>query len=724
MFHHIKRTASSILLCIFLLAGFSTTTHAQTPSGFITLADLGKSEIHLTGPYDSTTLNFGLPATWQVNSEVQVSLNISTVFNAAEQQYTAGGTLTVSLNRNTAEVILLDQVQTNEYVFNIPAAYMVSARDDGLMEMSFVLDAGVSCIADQQMSVLIGRDSNISFSYAEKSPDTSLVNFPRQIYQRSIFPDFAYVVIPDKPSSAELQSALTVAAGLGNLTSNALSLELIRDSELTEQQKSVTQIIFVGKASSLHQFNELSLPSPVIAGKFQLTDPDLGVIQMVDSPWNRSRVALVVSGNTDAGVIRAAQAISTGNFVPGTSPNLALVEEVQSIDLAPPLASNQTLADMGYGVREFERRGLDSATYSFIVPTGSTLSDDAFFELHYGHSALLMNSRSGIVVRLNGTPFGSVAFNEDTARQTVNSTRVSIPPSLVIPGRNSLEIRVSLEPVDECVDPNLRGLWAVVWPESRLYLPFTPSPVGLAVGMDLDQFPAPMIFNSSLSDTAFVFSRAEPETWRSGLQIAAYLGDRSNGPISQLRVLFDDELGSADLIPYHLIVIGRPSQLDIIESMADVMPVPFDKNSDTASEEFSRIIYQTPADAPVGYLEFFQSPWNNEKVVVAALGNNAKGEEWAASSLYDANLRSQLAGNFAVIRDTNVQTVDTRLSIPVNNDPVVSNPPEQSATPISSIAATPSIDRPAWILPTLIVSVMLALILIGFVIFLNRRRSR
>lgn len=732
MFTEIKRITFSLLLCVVLLAGFASPTHAQTaaPAGLITLADLGKSEIRLTGPYDSTTLTFGLPATWQVSSDAQVTLNTTTAFNTVDLQNTqsaSGGTLTVSFNRKTIGVILLDQVQTKEYMFNIPAASMVSPRLDGLMELSFQLDSSLSCFVNQNTIVLINSVSSISFSYTEVPADTSLASFPRPLYQRSIYPDFAYIVVPDQPTSAELQGALSVAAGLGSLTSGELSLDLLRVSDMAADQKASSHLIFVGKASSFSQLGELSLPSPADQGQFKLTDPDAGIVQMVASPSNKSKVVLLVSGNTDAGVIKAAQAISTGNLAPYTSSNLSVVNEVRSVATASPLLSDQTLADMGFGPKQFQSRGISSSLYSFTVPSGTTVTSDAFFDLAYGHSTLVNYDLSGLVVLLNGQPIGSVRFTEETSKQSINTTSLALPPALIVPGKNVLEVRANLEPLDNCVDPNLRGLWAVIWPQSRLHLPFdptSPSNLDFAAGLDLGNYPAPMVFDPNLTDTAFIFSREEPETWRSGLQIASFLGNRAKTPLPQLRVFFDDETESTDLSSHHLIVVGRPSTLNVIGRMAQAMPVPFEKNADVANDQFSQVVYQLPQDSSVGYLELFQSPWNTEKVVIAALGNNPTGEAWAASSLFDVNLRSQLAGNFAVLNNTHIQTMDTRLAVPVITTPGASDQLSvQSTTPLSQIDVTPQANRPAWILPALFIAALFSLILIGAVATLNWRRT-
>ncbi len=583
----------SILLCAVLFASTVREAYAQAPTGdgVVTLANLGKSEISLTGPFDTSAVSFGLPADWKFTGNARLDLNLTTTFNAVAQNDLAqsfGGTLAVSFNRTTVATLVLNEIGTFDYSIDIPLALLTSPRLDGLMELKFTLNSGISCVANQQMNVIINASSQTLFLYEEQMPDVSLIGFPRPIVQSTIFPDLAIIVIPDEPTAMELQSAFTVSSGLGNLSGGTLGLDLVTVSQLTDAQKAASHLIFIGKAASIPTLAELTLPLQVQSGSFAFPDgsQDNGVIQMVNSPWATKNVVLVVSGNTDVGTLKAAQAVSTGVFQENTSPNLAIVEGIADAAIPVPLVADQSFADLGYSAHQFTNRGVNAQTFNFYIPSGSSLSSDAYLELAFGHSALLDYNISGIVVLLNNQPIGSVRFNDTTAGQAMNKIRVTIPPSVTIPGINRVEIRASLEPLDQCTDPNLRGLWAVVWPDSRLRLPFTSSQLNTQASLDLSTYPAPMIFDSTLSTTAVIFRRADLESWRTFTRVAAYLGDRSNGAITKLSVFFDDDLSEADLSKYNLIVVGQPSQLAIMDELNDALPVPFQKGSDVTQKNF------------------------------------------------------------------------------------------------------------------------------------------
>lgn len=719
----------SILLCAVLFASNVHEAYAQTPTGdgVVTLANLGKSEISLTGPFDTSTISFGLPADWKFTGNARLDLNLTTTLNALSQNdlsQSFGGTLAVSFNRTTVATLVLNEVGTFDYSIDIPLALLTSPRLDGLMELRFTLNSGISCVANQQMNVIINASSQTLFLYEEQTPDVSLIGFPRPIVQSTIFPDLAVIVIPDEPTAMELQSAFTVSSGLGNLSSGALGLDLVSVSQLTDVQKAASHLIFIGKAASIPTLAELTLPLEVQSGLFAFPDgsQDNGVIQMVNSPWAAKNVVLVVSGNTDVGTLKAAQAVSTGVFQENTSPNLAIVEGILDSAAPVPLVVDQSFADLGYSAHQFTNRGVDSQTFNFNIPSGSSLSSDAYLELAFGHSALLDYNISGIVVLLNNQPIGSVRFSDATAGQAINKIRVTIPPSVAIPGINRVEIRASLEPLDHCTDPNLRGLWAVVWPDSRLRLPFTSSQFNTQASLDFSAYPAPMIFDSTLSTTAVVFRRADLESWRTFTRVAAYLGDRSNGAITKLSVFFDDDLSAVDLSKYNLIVVGQPSQLAIMDELNDALPVPFQKGSDVTQNKFLQVTYQVPPEVPVGYLELMPSPWNSEKVLIAAFGNTVAGVNLGISALVDAPLRSQLAGDFAMINGTRVQTVDTRLELPVVSAPVAEDPSGVSTPLPQNNIPLPS--RPGWLLPVLVLAIALIVVVIVIAILTNFRNTR
>jgi hypothetical protein len=745
MTRNFARVILAWLLSLTFLASLFAAADAQSPTpatpapvvapastgDVIAFSQLLKSDMTLTGPFDSNALLFAVPAGWRLTPGVQLNLAMAVSFNVAlntnvPNNMGTAGTLTIQVNNVLLGVISLSQVGEVVQNFKIPLEAMKSARADGLMEIRFTLDSGWACTYNENMMVSIHTTSTITLPHDLVAPDTDLANFPSPIFQQnSAFPSSALIVVPDNPSAAELQSAMTVAAGMGNLTAAGLALDMTTASQLTPQQAAGTNLILVGKASSMSGLlQQLQLPMPVAGGQLKNSGggADDGIIQMVDSPWSTDKAVLVISGNTDAGTLKAAQAMSTGVFRANTFPNLSIVQQVQENPLPVSVPVDQTLQDLGYGTETATSLGVNYINYSFYIPPGQTLGPDAYFELQYGHSALLNYSRSGIVVLLNGQPIGSVAFNATTAGVSINSAKFTIPSAVAHAGKNNIEIRVNMIPLDLCTQPNLSGTYTNIWPGSTLHLPLSATTLGaVETNFDLSNYPAPFTYDSTLSSTAFVLPKNDLQAWRAAVGVAMYLGSAARGSITTLGTFYADNVPAADRANYNLLVIGRASQLPIISEINNSLPAPFAVSSDLATEPAAQVIFRIAPDTTVGYVELLSSPWNGKRVLIAALGNTEQGVIWAASHLI-APLSFTLKGNFAVINDTKVSTTDTRIaSIAPLAATAVPNgaPPVQAIPPAVNVNAPAPVYRPAWILPAIIVGIVLILITISAAVYLN-----
>jgi hypothetical protein len=692
----------------------------------VTFEQLGQSEIDLIGPYDSTYFLFAIPADWIIINEPELNLSLGVSFNEAIENQpdnadVSSGTLSVRFNGDVLTVIPLFEIGEHEIKIPIPLDAFTSNRDDGRMELRFSLDNRVSCYGDNiraHMSVFIHPNSYITLPHDFVLPNTSLEIFPRPIFQNSFVEDSAVLVIPDQPTAAELQAAITVASGMGSITSNRLLLDMTTLSKITPEHAASNHLIYVGNASSLTTLEIFDLPQPYINNRFEIFegDPDDGVIQMINSPWSTAHVILVVSGNTDQGTIKAAQALSTGFFLTSLSPNLAIIRQVQPDPIVIARPENQTLADLGYPNRLFSQRGINSFRFEFYVPPGYTAAFDAYFELFFAHSALLEFDRSGISIFVNQSAIGSTRLTETTAAQATNGVQFPIPASIVVPGRNTIDVIANLIPIDFCTPPGYQGLWVNLWNESILHLPLTVSPIRAVSSLNLADYPAPFISDPTLGSTAFVLSRNDLESWRSAAQMASFMGLRARGTLTTLSVFYGDETPSTEMEKYNFIIIGSPSQNPIINEINSDLPVPFLESSDIVPlEDNFQVTYLIPSDSPLGYVETMPSPWNPDYAILAILGNQPQGLLWATTAFIDPDLRSDLAGNFAVVNNRQILTAETRSSSSAIIDTI-------GVTQVggeSQIEDTtpPKSEQPEWILPVIIglVSVIVLIIIVALI---------
>ncbi len=706
----------------------------------ITLNMLNLSEIKMIGPYASVYFSFGLPADWKLKSGGSLNLRImvSLATRINDGNYTAtemlnyrtsSGNLTVRMNGKTVKIIPIESVGESALTIALPTNAFTSTRADGRMGVELILETLEACDIYGQMnlmSLIIHESSYFDFPHDLMPPVTDLTFFPRPLYQGSFLKEDALLVIPEDPTAAELQSAMIVASGLGARTFGGMVLDLTTDKKMTTAQQKANHIVYVAKANSLPNLDALKLPLPLSKGSFNFEpekSADIGVVQLVNSPWEKAHSVLLVSGNTDQGIIKAAQAVSSGFFRTNTAPNLALVEEVKTAESLVATSIDRTLAEMGYSNSLFNNRGTDAISYTFDILPGWTLASDASFDLVFGNSALLNFTRSGLTILLNNNPIGSVRLSDITSANATNKVNIKLPAKAAISGKNSLEVQASLYPIDDCAPLDAQNLWINLWPESSLHLPLTRLPSNPLVDLNLGIYPAPFTYFPDLDNNAFVLQHNDLDSWRSAMLIANYFGSQTNGTLSALNVFYGDNVPTDARSKYNMIVIGQPDKMPIIKEMNSLMPIPFADGSNLPKSDGFQVRYIIPASSPMGYLETFLSPWNPDRVVLAVLGNTPQGVKWAANSLTESTLRSKLAGNFAVIKNQQIITTDTRQISTAGGD-ITQSEGVAIVTP-EPVQTSPVVEqRPAWILPTLIALVVLIVLIIVSAIISRLLRNR
>jgi hypothetical protein len=691
----------------------------------ISFARLGATEKSLRGPFDSAYIDFSLPANWKLGGSAKLQLNLNTFFagenGAADgtaagsrKGRTFGGTLQVLLNNVTLSTVLLDQAGERTVTIPITTTALQPARGDGRHLLSMLLDTNEPCGVEQYTSVVIRSSSALLLSHQEVTPPTDLARLPFPIFQRSFLPDAATIVVPDAPTAAELQAALSIAAGFGRMTGGALALDLTPATRLTDKLKRSAHLIFVGKPSAFPMLKEAKLTAPLGGDGFVAPGAaaDDGVVQMAVSPWNGTKVLLIASGNDD-GVVKAAQAISSGAIRAGERRNLAVIAATRPQAAIASVSVDRTFADLGYGAQQMYGLGGQYAGYRFDIPPGQAISGDAYVDLVFVHTALLDYDQSGVMVSLNDEPIASVRLDDNSTK--LGSARLALPASALRPGSNQLTVRADLLPRVVCTDPRSKGLWMVIRPESLLHLPLGPSQASaVSKRIDLSSYPSPFTVKPNLSNLAFVLGTDDLAGWNVAAQLAADLGRQMQGTLVDLVAVYGKDLPEQVHKERDLLLVGQPSTLPLVSELGSAMPAPFTTNSAVASDPDATVAYRTAQDASVGYLELFPAPWSSERTVLAVVGSTDQGLAWAGAALTTPKLRGALAGNLAVIQDDQVDSRDTR---PKTTAPTTPQPSAPTTQPDET-------KRPSIFL--LLAGGVVGLIMLGGAIFMVvwwRRRS-
>jgi uncharacterized repeat protein (TIGR01451 family) len=456
-----------------------------------------------------------------------------------------------------------------------------------------------------------------------------------------------------------------------------------------------------------------------------------GVVQELISPWDQTRAILVITGLSDQAVSKASRAMGLENYFPGMQGPWALVRDVRPLsDLQPksPI-TDTTFADLGY--EDSILRGyFGEVDFDFDLPIGWSLTEEAYLDLRFSHSAQLLDSVSSINVLFNDKPIAAMPLTDENALN--GRLRVKLPASQARPGAsNRIVLQALLRPVDACTNPNM---WLFISSASLLHLDHKVQNVRV---LDLGFYLHPFDQRSDLTDVMFALP-AEPMVaeWEDALRLAAALGAASNGSAFAPPVVLGNNWTKKKLEDYHLIAIGRPSRNSLLQQVNAQLPQPFLTHSDSIEQKIDQVTLRLAPDVSLGYIQLIVSPWNEARALLAITGTTDKGAKEAMDILLYQPW--QLKGNLALVRNNQVKTIDTRgltkagaAAALVTAVPQMSPAPTGSVSPSSSAGSTPSapaskasaLGRPAWLVPLVGTSGLVILVIL-VIAFWQARRGR
>lgn len=729
-----KRLLVLITLLGLLWAGGATRPlHAQTiiTRDEITFAQFGLNTQTMEGPFDTARYFFSLPANWRLSTGVKLNLDLeinAIVRDTAGNERPPRGRIQVLFDGKAVETIRITENGRQIINLDVPNDALEPSAD-GRFSIELNLDSGDDCELESETTVTIYDSSVLVLPHSLGAPQLDLSLLPRPFYQRSFEPDEVTIVIPDAPSTADLQAALTLTAGFGNLSSGKMIVNLALAGELPANPRDTKNLIFIGQPGDYPQLDEVDFSVPVSADGFAAAgaQENDGLLQLALSPWNEAGVVLLVSGQTDEALIKAAQAVSTATVQVSRRRNVAIVSSVRADRFVGIVSETErTLAQLGYGELLLQGLGRDEQVVRFFIPFGQVPSAETYLDLDYLHAAILDYALSGITLRLNDNLIGSLLLDETSTQ--LSNTRIPFPQAALRPGLNELRIESNLVPRDSCAGQNQEDLWFSIRPESSLFIPLEDGSTASQQLSSLQAFPDPFVYESTLAETAIVLPQADPLAWRTAARLAFYLGDQANSPLVDLTVAFANNVPDALRLNHHLLVVGQPIQLPILADLGEALPVAFEPESNNVQENQLPITYRLPRNASVGYVELVVAPWNPTRTVIVVAGRTAEGLDYAADALIQSGLRRQMAGDFASVVETQVLALNSRSMVNAPVSPLV-QPVDGNLVDETGEITNPTTGAPDWVYPAMLGSVGLMGVVVVFVIlrqvwrFFRRRRA-
>jgi len=650
------------------------------------------NNIDLTSPRSAAQFRFPVPGDWHLDGNNVLYLNLEYTENLSplvDPLHPLVSILNVRLDDAliSSTTLTAANVGLQTLVIPLPASLLVTPDRATSHRIDITFMADDFCESNSLARAFIRSDlSYFHFEYHKYSPSLDLARYPEPFYYGAIGaePESVWLVLPDEPSQADLESAAGIAAGLGQLAFGELRIRSTRVSELTDQIRQDNNLLLIGEIGKHALIDELyaadalptELSGDVVRVNGQEVGESIGLVQLIASPDNPMRAIGVVTGRNEEAVRKAAQALSGPPSVLGLGGSLALVSDVRPKPVVPAgmrAESTVTFAELGVTQLLLTGIGLQTASVNFAAPAGMAVAPDAAVDLIFTFSGALGRG-STVTVLVNDTPVASTLLAIESVTGGVvhetdelgrNHLRGRIPPESIRPGAaNTLSILVNSidsEPND-CVFPDPLVTWFNVSPESSIFLP-TQVADPAAITPLLSFFPMPFTSLPDLSDVLVSLPRAASSAEiEQGLQMIARLGaETTGGEAFRPRISTGDLPEGIDLAQYHLIVIGRPSTNPLLAALNADLPQPFIPGTDVLEQKLDDVIYQLPPGYDVGLLEMIRSPWAPERVVLIIAGLGDRGQAEAVRALAESLYWSgDLEGDVAFVSPNSIAVVDTR----------------------------------------------------------------
>jgi len=698
----------------------------------VSFAQLGFRDDTLASPIDSTRVLFSLPVNWQLAPGGEVAIDYDVLFSGPDVAKIVdgvnpfGGSLSVVFNQKTIGNIPLDKAGQQTARFKIPPEAINSVREDGRHQVNILLDAEFSCEYSIRASVVIKSTSILTLPFDLSAPILNLSKLPAPFYlQNALIPERTLLVLPDQPSVVELQAGLNIMAGFGSMVGTDFDFDMVQVGSLSDSDFSNSNLIFAGKVSQFPLLSKAQLPISIANGQFvnlPTASVNDGVLELAVSPWNQNKVILLISGNSDEAVSKAAYAVSSGKIMIYTDPAVSYVSKVELLTDAIPVVEDFNFKNLGYTTDTLSGIGLNSAEYVFYAAKEQIASKNGYIELVYYHSGLANYSASSMSVSLNGQVISGTAFTKENEKLT--TLKIDIPVGLIRYGQNRITVSSRMLTDFSCDVTGFSNPWLVISDQSLVHLPATISETSLGRPiLDLKSYPAIFLTHSDLGDLGFVLPRLSPDSLKFAGKLVYSYGKTVTPIIPNLSVAFADDVPQEFRTGKSIIAIGKASELPFLDEINDRLPAPFDLENNTASEGNMLVTYRIPAGVSVGYLELLYSPFNFEKSMLVVSGNTDAGLLMAGDALLQPDLRGQLAGLFAITNGTQIAT-----SASVQNFSTVGNLP--GAEPIVNTPALPKpttiskVPPPVWLVPFVVLSVALIVVVLGYIVGSSLLRGR
>ena len=643
-----KLALVSALLSTLLLhsAAAATSTPPTRTPGLVRL-QFGEHlkippELQLSGATDARSASFTLPSRWKVlpGSALHLFVRHSADLDGSRSF------LSVTLNYGILRSFRLDpqNATLTEVVVPIPPA-TVKQHNTLVVSVEQFLRPNA---ASREIWSSISARSFLELRYAEAPLDLNLGRLPSALLEpHTLSANRLAVLLPRRFDPATLEAtALLVANFSRRPAGDRIATHIVRSVQAARDP-----LLIVGTPAEQPELVSLKERLPLAfastrgrtvlrrTGAATASEPE-GVVGMTTKPGGDQSPILVVSGDSGAGVLRAARSVlapgwtASGNFARVTTePRSGTSRSREWPGFIPPRGLF-TLADLGLD----DLKLTADRNYSLTVPLNA-MPDARFFD--YGHRMVLRLRLSPdlvvgdarLLVQMNEVTLADDTVN-NTFRRAIGTVPVTIPPHALKP-RNLLRI-TWIGPAHGAS----QGVVAWLLSTSELYLPRyheTELP-----DLGLLQFQLyPFSLKGDLSDVIVVLSgETGEETFAAVVALSSAFARLAPAPPLAFRVRRLAELTDSERAESHLVFLNLEDRRDPLSAL-----LPSWK---------PRLPGESLRGRPV--IREMASPWNRERyLLVISAPSGRLLLQAVADAFSEPNIR-ELRGDVASLAGGRVES--------------------------------------------------------------------
>lgn len=639
-------------LCLFALT-HATPAGAQPPAADITLRSAGYPDQTAQGLAPTINLFFPGPGDYALADQGN---SLSIVFSHSPLLRDAVSTMTVLLNDSdlTAVALTAANAQMNVLQVTLPAGRVLPGVNKVTLKLYMRTREGCEDPSNPALFTRVQRESAIHYAYQEgfplAAPSTNLALFPYPIvragYMRGGGTTF---VLPEQPSQAELTAAATLAATISRLGAppdwkpNVAAVTRLHAPDVDDND-----LVVIGTPASN------GLAQALAAG--QQLGGGAGLVRLAASPFNAKRGALLVSGDSDEAILRAAFALADRRTRSGLSGATALVHDVEPALRPFPVESADleiAFAKIGGGAITVTGTREPPQTLNFLAPPPS--GADGKLRLWMSHSKVMQEDRSNLRLSFNGIALTSISLDSSNRDRTL--VELPLPARALRPGLNQLQIEFNLHlPADgdsaaACLDPAMERAWVSIYPDSSIAI----RGGALPAEPDVAYFPYPFLQTVGMSGS-YIVAPPGVDALRPSLLIAASLGRRNTADSDAIGMSSAAQLTEAQRRDYELLAVGLPSNNPLIRDLGAALPLRFEDGSDRILSEGGANLAALRDTGDAGIFEVAASPFSDGRWVGVITG----GSDTMLDLIRAALERPRESGTIVVARGPD-DAIDVRL---------------------------------------------------------------